>query len=91
MVVANTVLILPSRSRERQWRLWRGMPKLSIVVMLATLAGLWVVTQVEVIAAAFHFTPLPHADWLWSAAGGLAMLLLFEMIKLPPRSNSLHR
>jgi Ca2+-transporting ATPase len=90
MVVANTVLILPSRTRERQWRaLWQGIPSVSLVIMLATLAGLWIVTQFAPVAAAFRFIPLDYAEWLLAVAGGLAMLLLFQMAKLPPKNSTL--
>ena len=90
MVVANTVLILPSRTRERQWRaLWQGIPRVSLVIMLATLAGLWIVTQFAPVAAAFRFIPLDYAEWLLAVAGGLAMLLLFQMAKLPPKNSTL--
>ncbi len=89
MVVANTLLILPSRSREREWHtLWQGIPRVSVLVMLATLAGLWLVTQVAPVAAAFRFTPLPAADWLISASLGLAMLVLFQLVKRPPNTNN---
>jgi hypothetical protein len=89
MVVANTVLILPSRTRERQWRaLWQGIPRISLVIMLATIAGLWVVTQVAPVAAAFRFIPLAYSDWSLAVAGGLVMLLLFQMVKLPPKNGS---
>ncbi|MEY3980558.1 MAG: hypothetical protein RLZZ375_1987 [Pseudomonadota bacterium] len=90
MVVANTVLILPSRTRERQWRaLWQGIPSVSLVIMLATLAGLWIVTQFAPVATAFRFIPLDYAEWLLAVAGGLAMLLLFQMAKLPPKNSTL--
>ena len=88
MVVANTLLILPSRSREREWHtLWQGIPRVSVLVMLATLAGLWLVTQVAPVAAAFRFTPLPAAEWVFSASLGLAMLVLFQLVKRPPNTN----
>jgi len=86
MVVANTVLILPSRARERQWHaLWQGIPRISLVIMLATITGLRVVTQVAPVAAAFRFIPLAFSDWSLAVAGGLAMLLMFQMVKLPPK------
>lgn len=89
MVVANTVLILPSRTRERQWyALWQGIPSVSLVIMFATLTGLWLVTQVAPVAAAFRFTPLPYTEWLIAFAGGVAMLLLFQIAKLPPKSTT---
>jgi hypothetical protein len=57
--------------------------------MLATLAGLWIVTQFAPVAAAFRFIPLDYAEWLLAVAGGLAMLLLFQMAKLPPKNSTL--
>ena len=57
-------------------------------VMLATLAGLWLVTQVAPVAAAFRFTPLPAAEWVFSASLGLAMLVLFQLVKRPLNTNN---
>jgi Ca2+-transporting ATPase len=84
LVVANTALILPSRSRQHSWRaLWQGLPGVSLAVICATLAGLWLVTQVAAIAVAFRFTPLPVEYWLLGLLAGLLMLPLFQLIKLP--------
>ena len=84
LVVTNTVLILPSRSRKQSWRaLWQRLPGVSLAVMCATLAGLWLVTQVAPVAVAFRFTPLPIEYWLLGLLGGLLMLPLFQLIKLP--------
>jgi Ca2+-transporting ATPase len=83
LVVANTALILPSRSRQHSWRaLWQGLPGVSLAVICATLAGLWLVTQVAAIAVAFRFTPLPVEYWLLGLLAGLLMLPLFQLIKL---------
>lgn len=82
LVVANTALILPSRSRKHDWgALWQGLPRVSLVVMATTLAGLWLVTQVAPIAVAFRFTPLPVEHWLLGLVAGLLMLPLFQLIK----------
>ena len=82
LVVANTVLILPSRSRDRGWRrLWSGLPAVSMWVMAGTVAGLWVVTMVPGIAAAFRFMPLSGEAWISSATGGMGMLVMFQMMK----------
>ncbi len=82
LVAANTVLILPSRSRDRGWRrLWIGLPRISIGVMAGTLAGLWIVTMVPSIASAFRFTPLTKEAWAISAFGGVAMLGIFQLAK----------
>jgi Ca2+-transporting ATPase len=84
LVVTNTALILPSRSSNHHWRaLWQGLPGVSLAVICATLAGLWLVTQVTAIAVAFRFTPLPVAHWLLGLLAGLLMLPLFQLIKLP--------
>jgi Ca2+-transporting ATPase len=84
LVVANTALILPSRSRQHSWRaLWQGLPGVSLAVICATLAGLWLVTQVAAVAVAFRFTPLPAEYWLLGLLAGLLMLPLFQLIKLP--------
>lgn len=91
MVIANTLLILPSRSRDREWaRLWQGMPRVSIGVMLLTVAGLALVTQVPSVAAAFRFVPLTTSQWLFSAGLGLAMLVLFQLVKRPNHANTDH-
>ncbi len=82
LVMANAVLILPSRSRERGWRrLWSGLPRVSAWVMAGTVAGLWVVTMVPAIAAAFRFTPLAAGAWWLSALAGVAMLGIFQLVK----------
>lgn len=82
LVVANAVLILPSRSRDRHWqRLWSGLPRISMGVMAGTVAGLWVVTMVPAVAAAFRFTPLTPDAWWLSAAGGVAMVGAFQLAK----------
>ncbi len=82
LVVANTVLILPSRSRDAGWRrLWLRLPAISAWVMAGTLAGLWLVTMVPGITPAFRFVPLSLETWLLSAAGGVLMLLLFQTVK----------
>lgn len=82
LVMANAVLILPSRSRERGWRrLWSGLPRVSLWVVAGTVAGLWLVTRVPAIAPAFRFTPLAAEAWWLSALGGVAMLGVFQMVK----------
>jgi Ca2+-transporting ATPase len=84
LIVTNTALILPSRSRQHSWRaLWKGLPSVSLAVICATLAGLWLVTQVATVAVAFRFTPLPVEYWLLGLLAGLLMLPLFQLIKLP--------
>jgi Ca2+-transporting ATPase len=83
LVVTNTALILPSRSRNHRWRaLWQGLPGVSLAVICATLAGLWLVTEVTAVAAAFRFTPLSFEHWLLGLLGGLLMLPLFQLLKL---------
>lgn len=82
LVMANAMLILPSRSRHREWhRLWSGLPRVSIWVMAGTAAGLWVVTMVPGIAPAFRFTPLAPEVWWLSALGGVGMLGVFQVAK----------
>ncbi len=82
LVMANAVLILPSRSRDRGWRrLWSGLPQVSLWVMAGTVAGLWLVTMVPAIAPAFRFTPLTAQAWWLSALGGVAMLGAFQAVK----------
>lgn len=85
LVMANAVLILPSRSRERGWRrLWSRLPRVSVWVMAGTMAGLWAVTMVPAIAPAFRFTPLAAEAWWLSALGGMAMLGAFQLAKRRP-------
>ena len=87
LVIANTLLILPSRSRLRGWQpLWQGLPMVSLGVMAGTLVALGLVTMVPVMARAFRFAPLSMADWLLSAAGGAAMLGVYQAAKMK-RSN----
>ncbi len=87
LVMANTVLILPSRSRHRGWRrLGLRLPSVSVWVMAGTVAGLWMVTMVPAIAPAFRFEPLTAQAWLLSALGGVAMLGLFQGVKRAGKS-----
>lgn len=85
LVVANAVLILPSRSRDHRWqRLWSGLPRISVWVIAGTVAGLWVVTMVPAVASAFRFVPLAPETWWLSALGGVAMLGVFQVAKRRP-------
>jgi Ca2+-transporting ATPase len=82
MVVANMMLILPNRSRQRGWRrLWKKLPVVSLWVMAGTMAGLWIVTMVPVIAPAFRFTPLSAGAWWLSALCGVAMVVVYQLAK----------
>jgi hypothetical protein len=54
--------------------------------MAGTVAGLWMVTMVPVIAPAFRFTPLAAATWWLSAFGGAAMLIVYQLAKRGRRS-----
>lgn len=82
LVVANTLLILPSRSRSPRWRaLWQGLTPVSLWVMGGTLAGVWLVTTVAPVAQAFRFAPLGTADWMAGALAGMAMLAAYQAVK----------
>jgi hypothetical protein len=49
--------------------------------MAGTMAGLWMVTMVPVIAPAFRFTPLEAGAWWLSALGGVAMVVVYQLAK----------
>lgn len=82
LVVANAVLIFPSRSPEPGWRqIFTGMTPVVPWVLGGTLFGLLLIVCVPVIASAFAFQA-PSLFLGMTALGlGVAMLLLFEMVK----------
>ena len=82
LVVANAVLILPSRSARAGWRdLGAGLTRISLAVFAGTLLALTAVTTVAPIASAFGFATLPPLQWLGAVAAGLAMLVVFQLGK----------
>ena len=83
LVCANALLILPLRAPDVGWRrLGARLPAISGWVIAATLAGLWLVTAVAPIARAFKFEPLPAWQWLACAAGALAALPAYQLLRL---------
>jgi len=82
LVVANAVLILPSRSARARWRdLGAGLTRISLIVFTGTLAALVAVTTVPPLAGAFGFATLPPLQWLGAVACGLSMLVVFQATK----------
>jgi Ca2+-transporting ATPase len=82
LVVANAVLILPSRSARPGWRgLTSGLTRVSLIVFSGTMLALTLVTTVPPIANAFGFATLPPLQWLGAVAAGLAMLVVFQLSK----------
>ena len=82
LVVANAVLILPSRSARTGWRdLGSGLTRISLIVFAGTLLALTLVTTVAPVANAFGFATLPALQWLGAVAAGLAMLAVFQIAK----------
>jgi Ca2+-transporting ATPase len=82
LVVANAVLILPSRSARTGWRgLTSGLSRVSLIVFSGTMLALTLVTTVPPIANAFGFATLPPLQWLGAVAAGLAMLVVFQLSK----------
>ena len=82
LVVANAVLILPSRSARAGWRtLATGLTRTSLGVLAGTFAALVVVTTVGPVAKAFGFATLEPLAWLAALATGLGMLVVFQVTK----------
>ncbi len=83
LVCANALLILPLRSPEGGWgRLLTRLPAITGWVLAATLVALWLVTAIPPIASAFRFTTLPASQWLACAAAALALLPVFQGLRL---------
>ena len=94
LVCANALLILPLRSPDADWRRqFKRLPSISLWVMLATLAGLWLVTAVAPFASAFRFETLPAWQWLACASAALIVLPVCQALRLAiaPLSASSHR
>ncbi|MDE2419407.1 MAG: cation-translocating P-type ATPase, partial [Burkholderiales bacterium] len=81
LVVANGVLILPSRADHWRQPLLRGLPGVSMVVLGGTLAALLLVTLWAPLAQAFGFAVLGPLPWLLSGACGVVLLPVFLMNK----------
>lgn len=82
LVTANAVLLLPARSAHRSTAQTRSrVTPTTLWVMMATAAGLWLVTCWGPLASAFRFETLPTMLWLAGVACGTLMLPLFELTK----------
>lgn len=83
LVTANAALILPSRSlRPGLASMFSGMSVTGMVVLAGTLSGLIAITHLPVLAAAFDFKILSLDLWINAFLLGMAMLILFELVKL---------
>lgn len=82
LVVANAMLILPSRSPAPGWRqMLSGLPPVVPWVMAGTLLALLLIVCVPAFAAAFAFQTPTIGQGLAALATGVGMLLLFEISK----------
>jgi P-type Ca2+ transporter type 2C len=82
LVVANTALILPSRSVESAWRqMFSGLTPVVAWVMGSTLLGLLLIVCIPAFAAAFAFQTPTIQQGLIALGTGMAMLLFFEVTK----------
>jgi len=80
MVVANAALLLPSRASQPGWLApWRGMPVPGRWVIGITLVALAGVCTWPPVASWFGFQAMPLRLWLACLAGGVAMLLPFQL------------
>lgn len=88
LVMANTALILPCRSDQPGWRRSvRGLPQVSVWVLLGTLSALALVTQVPLLAQAFGFVRLSLAQWGLMVASVLVLLGVLQLNKSGWRST----
>ena len=82
LVIANAVLILPSRSRQPAWRrLWSGLTPVSLWVLAGTLVALGAVVLVPALAQAFGFAALSAPVAALAVILGGALLLPFQLSK----------
>ena len=82
LVVANALLILPSRVPQAGWKhTFSGLSRVGIRVLLGTLAGLLVVVFVPPVARAFAFAPLALPYAALAFLTGTLMLIPFQGIK----------
>lgn len=82
LVIANAVLIFPSRSPGSDWRrMFTGMTPVVPWVLGGTLLGLFLVVCVPVLATAFAFQAPTVTQGSLALSIGVGMLLLFEITK----------
>jgi hypothetical protein len=75
------MLILPSRADHWRQPLVQGLPGISQAVLGGTLAALLLVTAWPALAQAFGFAVLRPGQWLFAAACGASLLVVFLMNK----------
>jgi Ca2+-transporting ATPase len=82
LVVANAVLIFPSRSPESEWRqMFTGLTPVVPWVLGGTLSGLLIVLCVPAVAVAFSFQAPTIQQGLVALGTGVGLLFLFEVSK----------
>ena len=82
LVVANAVLIFPSRSPESEWRLmFAGLTPVVPWVLGGTLLCLLLIICVPVLAAAFSFQAPALSHGMLALGIGAGMLCLFQIAK----------
>lgn len=82
LVAANIALVLSSRSGQSSWRsLTRALTRTSLWVLSLTVLALLVVTMIPSIATSFGFAPLALGLWLMAFAGGILLVLPFQLCK----------
>lgn len=82
LVIANAVLIFPSRAPESGWRqMFTGLTPVVPWVLGSTLLGLLLVVCVPVLATAFAFQAPTLSQGTLALGIGVGMLLLFEITK----------
>ena len=82
LIVANAVLIFPSRSPESGWRqMLAGLTPVVPWVLGGTLMGLLLIICVPAIAAAFAFQTPTIQQSLVALGAGVGMVILFEITK----------
>ncbi len=83
LVCANALLILPLRSPNAGWRkLLASLPAISYWVIIATFAGLLLVTAVTPLAQTFGFATLPPWQWLACALAAVVLLPAYQWLRL---------
>ena len=82
LVIANAVLILPSRSRRSGWlSLWKDLTPVSLWVLGGTVLALGAAVFIPPVAQAFGFQPLPLPFAALAVALGVALLVPFQLAK----------
>jgi Ca2+-transporting ATPase len=82
LVAANAALILPSRSRQTNWRsLWAGLTPISLWVLGGTLLALTAISTVPMLAQGFGFGALTVGQWALAMATGLGLVIPLQLLK----------